>query len=341
MKGDVFREVVAEHWSALEAAPASGERRLRVSQLPVMTEHGALVAAVDHDGYRHVLVPVHSHLKIRSGLDGPVLQLRKRPLEDEETYQTYADLACLRTDLNDLFTELCADILSAAEKLPGNPVKALYRVLDRWKALFQPQGTVLGPEQVAGLFGELLVLDRLLQLDSSAHRLWRGPEGHHHDFTSGNLAVEVKTSAKGEGRRPRVHGLDQLEAPEGGILCLAWFRLHRTLAGSSGVGFLELLEQTLRACDDEGALLELLAQAGYRSIDAERYRDVRFLVDEERWYQVTSAFPSLTTRALVAAGVPISVLDVEYTVDLSGETPAPMTPDTVSRTIDSMIQESV
>ncbi|MGW2637324.1 PD-(D/E)XK motif protein [Streptomyces sp. NPDC001348] len=340
MSGDAFREIVEGHWVALEAAPTSGERRLRVSQLPVVTEQGALVAAVDHDGSRHILVPVHSHLKIRSGLDGPVLHLRKRPLEDEETYQTYADLACLRADLNDLFTELCADILDATEKLSGTPVKALYQVLDRWKALFQPQGAVLGPEQLAGLFGELLVLDRLLQLDSSAHRLWRGPEGHPHDFTTGDIAVEVKTSAKGTGRRARVHGLDQLDAPESGTLCLAWFRLRRTLAGSSGVGFLELLERTLRSCDDESALLELLTQVGYRSIDAERYRDVRFVVDEERWYEVTSDFPALTTRGLVAAGVPISVLDVEYSIDLSGETPVPMAPDAVSRTIDSMIQES-
>ncbi len=266
--------------------------------------------------------------------------MRKRPLEDGETYQTYADLACVHSDLNDLFTELCADILDATGKLPNSPVKALYRVLDHWKALFQPQGTVLGPEELAGLFGELLVLDRFLQHDSSAHRLWWGPDGHHHDFTAGNLAVEVKTSAKGEGRRPRIHGLDQLDAPEGGTLCLAWFRLHRANGTDFGVGFLELLEQTLRSCDDESALLGLLAQAGYLSVDAHRYRDVRFAVDEERWYEVNPDFPALTTRALGAAGVPISVLDVEYTIDLSGENPLPMAPAAVSRMIDRMIQES-
>lgn len=339
MTDNGFRGVIEDHWVALEAAPTSGERHLRVSQLPVVTEQGAVVAAIDHDGFRHVLVPVHSHLKIRSGLDGPVLHLRKRPLEDEESYQMYADLACLRTDLNDLFTELCADILDATEELPNNSVKALYRVLDHWKALFQPQGSVLGPEQLAGLFGELLVLDRLLQLDSSAHRLWHGPKGHHHDFTTGNIAVEVKTSTNG-GRRPRVHGLDQLDAPERGSLCLAWFRLRPSPGDGSGVGFLELLEQTIRSCDDESALLDLLAQAGYRSVDAERYSAVRFVVDEERWYEVTTEFPSLTSKKLVAAGVPISVCDVEYTIDLSSEVPVPMLPDTVARTIDRMIQES-
>ena len=43
-----------------------------------------------------------------------MLRLRKRPLEDEDTYQTYADLACLRDDLSDVFTKLCVDVLSTA-----------------------------------------------------------------------------------------------------------------------------------------------------------------------------------------------------------------------------------
>lgn len=339
MRDDGIHRVVEERWIALEAEETTSERRLRVSSLPAAAEP-SLAVAVDHDGHRHLLVPIPLHGKIRSGLDGPVLQLRKRPLEDDETYQTYADLACLRTDLNDLFTELCVDVVGAAGKLTENPVKALYRVLDRWKALFQTQGAPLGIEQLAGLFGELLVLQQLLERDSSAHRLWRGPEGHHHDFSAGNTAVEVKTSTASEGRRPRIHGLDQLDAPEGGTLSLAWFRLSRTARSDSSIGFLGLLDRVLRLCDDESALRELLAEAGYRPVDAEQYRETYFKVDEEMWYEVVPGFPKLTTRTLVAANVPVSVVDVEYTIDLSGDTQTAMAPDEVSRTIDRMIQES-
>jgi hypothetical protein len=300
-----------------------------------------LAVAVDYDKHRHVLVPIHANRKVRPGLNGPVLRLRKRALEGEDSYQTYADLACLRDDLRDLFTELCVDVLGAAEELSENPVKGLYRVLDRWKALFRTQGTPLRPEQVAGLFGELTVLSRLLEKDSSAHRLWHGPTGHRHDFSAGATAVEVKSSTASEGRRPRIHGLDQLDAPEGGTLCLAWFRLQRTALNGSGIAFLELLDRTLHLCDDEGALLNLLAEAGYHPADADHYHDVRFVIGEERWYRVHAGFPGLTDRELLAAGVPISVMDVEYTIDLSGETPAPMTPNQVSEILDSVIQESV
>ncbi|MEV6941014.1 PD-(D/E)XK motif protein [Streptomyces sp. NPDC051172] len=340
MNEGALRKLIEERWTALNAERTRGERSLRVSQLPVTGPGGPLAVAVDHNGHRHVLVPVHAHRKVRPGLDGPVLRLVKRALEDEETYQTYADLSCLRTDLDDLFTELCVDILGAVEEVPDNPVKALYRVLDRWKALFQAQGAPLGPEQVAGLFGELIVLGRLLEKDPSAHRLWHGPEGHRHDFTTGATAVEVKATTAGEGRRPRIHGLDQLEAPADGTLCLAWFRLQRTSRNGAGIAFTDLVEQTLRLCDDEAALLDLLAAVGYRPTDSGRYHDMRFLISEERWYQVDPDFPGLTSQELVKAGVPISILDVEYTIDVSGETPVPIPSAQIPQLIASMIQES-
>ncbi|MFJ9947704.1 PD-(D/E)XK motif protein [Kitasatospora sp. NPDC091207] len=341
MTDSALRKVVEQHWTALETEQASGERRLRVSQLPVSTDGGPLAVGVDRDGHRHLLVPIHSHQKVRTGLDGPVLRLRKRPLGDKEIYQTYADLGCLRGDLNDLFTELCVEVLVVAESMPETPVKALYRVLDRWRALFRTENKPLGPAQLAGLFGELILLNRLLGQDPSAHRLWRGPRGHSHDFSTATTAVEVKSTTVGEGRRPRIHGLDQLEPPADGLLCLAWFRLQRTTADGLGTGFIESIERALRLCDDESALLELLASAGFHPSHGDHYRDVRFVITEETWYRVDAEFPGLTSQALAAAGVPVTVLEVEYTIDLSGEHPVPLTHDTVSEVINTMIQESV
>ncbi|WP_328326923.1 MULTISPECIES: PD-(D/E)XK motif protein [unclassified Streptomyces] len=341
MSEDELRKLVQERWTALEVEQTTGEHRLRVSQLPLLVEGEPLAVAVDHDGHRHVLIPVRTHRRVRSGLDGPVLRLRKRVLEGADSYQAYADLACLRDDLSDVFTELCVDVLGAAEELPENPVKALHGVLDRWKAFFRTQVSLLGPDQISGLFGELLLLCRLLEQDPGAHRLWRGPEGHRHDFSAGATAIEVKSSTGAEGRRPRIHGLDQLEVPAGGRLSLIWFRLQRTTVKGSGTAFGDLIARALHLCDDEAALRELLARAGYRPSDAEHYHDVRFVVGDERWYMVDDGFPGLTGSALVAAGVPVSILDVEYTIDLSGEVPEPLAPGQVSQVIDCLIQESM
>ncbi|MFJ4278856.1 PD-(D/E)XK motif protein [Streptomyces massasporeus] len=340
MNKEDLRRLAEEHWTALMSQPTTGERRLRVSQLPIMTDQGPVAAAVDHEGHRHLLVPIDSHRKIRSELTGPVLQLRKRPLEDEDTYQTFADLACLRKDLNDLFTRLCVDVLSTVETLPDNPVKALYRVLDRWKSLFQTQAPTLGPEQLLGLFAELLVLSELLRRDPSAHRLWLGPSGHRHDFSTGAVAIEVKAGADGKTRKPRIHGLTQLEVPAGGRLDLAWFSLNRLTTPDAGTGFVDLVEQVLHLCDDEGAVIGLLGEAGYSRLEDDRYRDVRFAVTEEKWYQVGPGFPGLTSSALAAAGLPVSVEDVEYTVDLSGDSPFALEQDDVPNVLDRIIRES-
>ncbi|MFC8760864.1 PD-(D/E)XK motif protein [Streptomyces sp. NPDC057193] len=340
MSEEILRSLVEERWAALEAEPTTGERRFRVSHLPIVVENdNRLAVAVDHHGHRHVLVPIQAHRRVRPGLDGPVLQLRKRPLEDDETYQTYADLSCLRSDLNDLFTDLCVDVLSTAEGHPESPLRALHHVLDRWKELFRSQGSPLTGEQLAGLFGELTVLCRLLEKDPSAHRLWLGPEGHRHDFSSGSTAVEVKAGAA-TGRKPRIHGLDQLDRPSDGSLALVWFRLQRTPSGSLGTSIVELVDRTRLLCDDEGSLLELLSTAGYRPADADCYQGVRFLIDEERWYDVAPGFPGLTTRDLIEAGLSVSVQNVEYTIDLSGDFPAPLTDHEVARVIDEIVQEA-
>lgn len=332
------RGLIERRWRGLESDWASGERKVRVAELPIDTAYGPPAVAVDYDGHRHMLVPINSHQKVRRGLAGPVLLLRKRSLEGEESYQTYADLGCLRADFHDLFTMLCAEVLQTIGPLSENPIKALYRVLDRWKALFQVKGAPLGAEQIAGLFAELTVLIRLLREDPSAQALWRGPSGHPHDFIAGLTAIEVKASVSREGRRARIHGLGQLEAPSGGTLRLAWYRLERD--SNYGQSLVELAERALDLCDDEHTLLGLLSEAGYHSSDSDHYRDLRFSINEERWYAVDAVFPKLTSNDLATAAIPVTVLDVAYMIDLSSEPPNPMGQDRVSEYLTTMIRSS-
>ena len=100
-----------------------------------------------------------------------------------------------------------------------------------------------------------------------------------------------------------------------------------------------MIERTLRLCDDESAVLGKLAQAGYRPGDNDAYREAHFIVGEERWYAVDAAFPRLTGNDLAAAGIPVAVLDVAYTVDLSMEPPTPLERNRVSQHLDAMIRE--
>ncbi|MFI9631584.1 PD-(D/E)XK motif protein [Nocardia sp. NPDC051929] len=334
-----IRDVLDDHWRRLAHRPPSMSSVVAVSELPVPTPIGSLAAALDSTGNRHLLVPIGAHQNVRKGLNGPVLMLHKRTLDDDRTRHDYADLACLRQDLSDIFTTLCADVLIATEAAPENPLKVLNRVLDRWKALFQNPGPPLGSEKLAGLFGELIVLARLLEHDSSAHLLWRGPSGHRHDFATDAGALEVKTSTSPNGRQIRIHGLDQLEPPANGALGLVWLRLEPVVR--DGIGFLDLVDRVLGLSDDETAVLNQLASIGYRKADDDHYRHARYQVGEQRWYNVDIAFPRLTTIDLAAAAISSNVRDVDYTIDLSGDTPGPMEDSQVERHIRVMIEEHV
>ncbi|GAA0624489.1 PD-(D/E)XK motif protein [Kribbella sandramycini] len=316
-----LRLVVQELWTALSGGAASASDRLRVADTPVMSAAGPLMVALDDAGCRHLLVPVSAERVVRGGLNGPALVLRKRSLVDDDDRRTFADLACLRKDLDDVFTGLCADVLRSVEKEPRDPLKVLYGRLERWRALFQTSSRLLGPEQQAGLFAELTVLQRLLEIDPSAHRTWTGPQRHHHDFSGGGRAVEVKATTVSDGRRIRVHGLDQLEgSPDG--LHLHWVRLEA--ASEAGRSLNSLVDEVLRGCDDEGDMRTRLSAAGYQVADRRHYDQPRFTVAERRAYAVDSGFPRLIAGDLRAAGVPINVTDVQYTVDLSSEPPVPL-----------------
>ncbi|MFF2390976.1 PD-(D/E)XK motif protein [Nocardia sp. NPDC058114] len=333
-----LKEVLDDQWRRLERRPSAEASVVTVSDLPVPTANGSLAAGLDSEGSRHLLVPIGAHQVVRKGLNGPVLQLRKRTLEHDGRVQDYADLTCLRRDLNDIFATLCADILVATEESSGNPVKVLYRVLDRWRALFLNPGPPLGTQQLAGLFGELVVLEILLEHDSGAIQLWKGPTGHRHDFATSVGALEVKTTTNPDGRSVRIHGLDQLEPPLGGILGLVWLRLEADVQG--GIGFLELIKRVLDLSDDESEILTRLAAVGYRAADNDHYVHSRYSINEHHWYNVDVAFPRLTTVDLAAASISTNVRNVDYTIDLSGESPAPMEANDVERHIKVMLEAS-
>lgn len=317
MTADHLRALLDEHWRALEQQAASAPNKVRTSELPSDSDNGYLNVGVDHEGRRHLLVPLSSSQRVRTRGEGSALSLRERALEDSDSYVRYADLCCTRTDLDDVFTGLCGDVLQAVQATPDRPLKALYSVLDRWRALFQKSSGQLGTEQLAGLFGELVVLHRLLESWPTATDWWLGPSGARHDVLADAHAIEVKSSLALEERRFRVHGAAQLEAPEGGDLHLVWFRLARSQG--QGLRLVDLVDQIRRLADDESGFVAKLSMVGYQLGDTDLYREVRFTVEEERWYEITDSFPRVRSDS-----IPEPVRDVHYTIDLDAVMTQPL-----------------
>ncbi|OYD71389.1 PD-(D/E)XK motif protein [Rhodococcus sp. OK302] len=331
-----FRGILADHWNALEAVRPTSEERLRTSRLPVDTSTGQLLAAVDAHGARHILVPIENNQRVKRHLDGVNLRVDERALETSGIYSRYADISCLDHNLNAIFTDMCSDVILGVASNPKYALASTNKVLDRWRSLFASSNSLLRESQLTGLFAELWVLRELLRKSSSAVSKWTGPSGHRHDFTFGCNALEIKGSLATSGRRVRIHGLSQLDAPAEGNLYLRWIRLQSHPNGHS-IG--SLVEEILNLGDDAQSVAENLKILGYFLADADSYRNNRFQVTEDIWYHIDVNFPRLTERQLSDAGILTSAVDVSYSIDLPDPVIQGLPPSAVSTLLDSLMKE--
>jgi hypothetical protein len=298
-----------ELWSAAAAKPACN--LFRTAACGIDTPHGPVLLAVRDTGARHLLVPIDGKHTLQEDVDGRAVTLRREVLEDETSYRTYASLALEDDRLRDLFTALCAEIVERIAATPAKAVAALRRTLADWRALLSGARHTLGPAELAGLYGELTVLQALVTRDPGAVAFWTGPLKTKQDFHRGSVALEVKSTTSTESRTTRIHGLGQLDAGDDRLL-LVWLRL-RTDRGRSVP---ELVDEILTVADDEAAFRSALFQAGYAETEREVYSRRVFEVVEMRTYEVGPGFPRITTAGLAGDATLAGLDHVDYDVDL-------------------------
>lgn len=118
----------------------------------------------------------------------------------------------------DLFAEICSDcirsVLRAEDQGTDDLLTVLAARLSAWRTFLRDSAAGLSLREIVGIIGELLVLDRLLDLlaenGDEAVALWKAPDDGLHDFDRTGQALEVKTSL-GPARRLHISTLDQLD----------------------------------------------------------------------------------------------------------------------------------
>lgn len=310
-----LRRTLEEIWTDVAGAMArTADRGLVSAELALHGPAGPLRLAVDGSGHRHLLLPL-------SDEDPPVGKWRSAGVElgsivkvlDGETV-SFVDLECRREDLDGVFTGLVADVCVLVAREPDFSSGELLKLLDSWRELLGGARQNWTVSRLAGLYGELVVLEELLALDRTAAQWWVGHRGAPQDFRRGTAALEVKTTTAAVGRTVRIHGVDQLERSVGGTLSLIWCRLTVLPAGR-GDG----IPQIVGRCSELAGASEVLPhldRLGLPGLASEELRGVGFEVSERKNYDVSGNFPRITPDAFEAGAVPGGILNIEYTVDL-------------------------
>lgn len=210
--------------------------------------------------------------------------------------ENYLDVTCIDAALMVTFSSLVSELLDRIDSSRESALDILRRVVDDWRRALATAGRPASREQLLGVFGELVVLERLAELSpSTALQTWRGREGYRHDFSRSN-ALEVKTYQSLGTPKVTIHGAHQLDPPADGTLHLLALRVEehssgRTIADmidtivSLGVGRAELLG---RSSEESPILLD---------------DELRLVVEEERLYVVDDDYPGIRASRLDASAL--------------------------------------
>ena len=281
--------------------------------------NASLLLALDHEGLRHLLIPVEAGEPPWADERSRGIRASIRELQvSDKPERPFIDVVCLDASGHDGFNLVASAI---AEQLAGGaePQQTVARVLAHWRRFWSSAPSdLLTAEEQRGLFAELWFLAHwLMPVDDAAIDHWAGPTGSRHDFQWSTLAIEAKATASVRGHLHRINGVDQLEPPSSGQLLLFSLRLREEISAQETLPIVvaRVSEALAHAPESLDRFEALLNQAGYSPRHAFSYEETHYRVLSERLYSVVDHFPRVVTTSF-NNGVPIGVEAVQYEINL-------------------------
>lgn len=265
-------------------------------------------------GFFEVRIPPKEHFPEGKGFVVKVADLKVEP-----EARTWFVLQRQAAGSLEMFTMMAADIVSTLDSaFPESNERLLGLFMGRiraWQSFMQRgrEGFLSSDEEV-GLFGELVLLEAILNLnipESMVVNSWYGPLDGVQDFLIGSGAIEVKTTISNGGFSAKITSLDQLDDSIRCPLFLAGVRLRLDITGNSLNDKIEEIRSLLKA--DESARIEFerrLLHAGYYSSMSSRYTR-KFSHETNKFLRVGNTFPKLTQ-----AKIPIEITKASYELNL-------------------------
>ena len=316
MSTEAQKTTAAINWGLLRAG-SQGGGALEIPTIPtdVSASAGPVRLAIGPNDEPRVLLPLADERLPASIRAGSALSLSVSSFNHKGQVLRFLDLICLSPDLETVFGEVVDEILARVAGGAGCVDAARSTIEDFRSLLVRPIAAEVDRSAIAGLIGELVVLNRLLDRSPSAWRAWRGPAGDRHDFRVSDTSLEVKASLRPGASTVTISSLEQLEVPTGGtlhLLCVVLEPVSSGMLSVSGLG-----RNAMSKADDPDRVGELLAAAGCSDVDASEWNRYRFRSEAERLYEIRPGFPRLTVSMLSEGVVPRGVHKITYQADLS------------------------
>lgn len=303
-------------WKLLRSdGHASDDLEIRTIPTDVATSSGTVRLALSSKGYARVLLPLGEREALPKLRATEALSVSVSMLTYKGKVTRFIDLTCLSKELEAVFGEVVDEMLARVAGGTAS-ISAIESTIDDFRSLLmRPPENELSSSVVVGLVGELLILNRLLDISSSAWQAWSGPLGNRHDFRHDGTSLEIKTTTQASNPSVKINGLEQLQTPTNGSLHLLRLVLEPVFGGALTIS--TLAKNALQKADDPGKVLDLLAKIGCSDFDNPRWNGQSYRLQAEDLYEIRDDFPRFTSSMLSNGAPPAGVIDITYSVDLS------------------------
>ena len=266
-------------------------------------------------GFESVIVPANKHLPQGQGF-------RVEKIKNSVTSESkiWVALSRLPSGSIDMFTVMVQDIVQTIYMHAKDNENSIFQMflgrVRAWQSFMEKASVgILSIEAEIGLFGELVILDKMLRSGmhpNLALNSWMGPLNGVHDFRLGDGGIEAKSTVAENSFIAKIGSLEQLDNTLVRPLYLAGVRLALS---ESGVTLPEFIQE-VRHYFDEDSLTQntydcRFIQAGFLTSFSDRYTR-RFRHVKTTVYEVTDSFPRLTRN-----NVPLEILKGYYELDMA------------------------
>jgi hypothetical protein len=277
----------------------------------------------DKDGHCLLIVELEGEHSVQFRRDAVQIQGIRLDLRQEDARQQRLVLTLEKHVDQDIFAALCESLIGALAPItdPATGLAVALAHLKRWKAfLAGKRNRLLSPEEIRGLFAELLFLRSLYRgghlPEENAVESWCGIEGVHQDFIFGNTAVEIKSLSGKERNTVRISSEDQLEGLSDNLFLMI-FRLSEIPESDEALSLNDVVCRIEKELTVAVALESFTGKlAGYGYLPLPEYDQPRLQTTGAKAYLVTADFPRL-----VRAHLPDGVTRVSYEIKLEKISP--------------------
>ena len=198
--------------------------------------------------------------------------------------------------------------------------KSVNIVISKWRHfLAAPKSNILKEDEIVGLIGELLLLNKLIDAANvDAIDYWVANNGEE-DFIFNAAIIEVKSTQKDK-HEHIINGIDQLAFNP----LKRKFILSIIFNKSTSINSISL-PKIINECsnkissfpDIKGAFYSILNNRGYDIRDEDLYFEFTYQLIRAGFFEVNESFPKLTQNELKSS-LNSRVSKIRYTIDMEG-----------------------